>query len=617
MAYERLSEQKTIATNLGSFIDSQMNLISQARLRKNLEDESQFNRAVLEDNLTLDQQLEWRKNQLSKITKGDKDERRRIRDEISTLKDLKTQKEFQDAYYDKVIALNSGVSSIDSTLSWLNDRLSKTTDQNIKKSIKDNISQLTTLRYEQRKTALQTQTNYAVNDATPEIIEKQINRINSERANALGAGNEDYVALLDMQLQSLNKVSSESTINKTMLDFSVATMTGQSATQLLNQFNTQISQADEGSPITIGGTRYDSAKQFWDLKRADYLNDRTENGFFPRYQGELKEQVDYKSSRGILTNGSLTEVKNFYDTLKDRTELADYQERIATDQQSSLQTAADARAQGVLNEFATKLDAKKALSDLAYMQDTFSVDQPLNYQKIVSSAAQEKEAQVNQILSTMESLLKDNPGMSNQDALSQAVSAGAGATYSPEELATTKASDLITNAGEKSTAQQFGEGSPDITLPSDSAFKTPDIAEGELIKQGNSNTVYKMENGKLRALTGAWNEDLLKEYSGKGFSSVKTVENIAKIPQGPVIKTTDVQSTTVPTQQFKEGELVKVASSPTVYKYEGGKLRSFTGAWNEDQFKKYTGQGYGSVKTVESVDKYEQGKAINPNDLNW
>ena len=91
MAYERLSEQKTIATNLGSFIDSQMNLISQARLRKNLEDESQFNRAVLEDNLTLDQQLEWRKNQLSKITKGDKDERRRIRDEISTLKDLKTK----------------------------------------------------------------------------------------------------------------------------------------------------------------------------------------------------------------------------------------------------------------------------------------------------------------------------------------------------------------------------------------------------------------------------------------------------------------------------------------------------------------------------------------------
>lgn len=616
MAYERLSEQTKIATNLSTFIDSQMTLISQSRLRKNLEDESQFNRAVLEDNLTLDQQMKWRQDQLKRVTKGDKDERRRIKDEIATLKDLKTQQDFQDAYYEKVVSLNAGVSSLDSTLSWLNERLSKTTDQNIKKSIKDNISKLTALRYEQRKAALQTQTNYAVGDKTVEIVDKQIDKVNGVRSEALKAGNEEYVALLDMQLQSLNKVSNESAINKTMLDFSVATMTGQSATQLLNQFNTQISSADDGSPITIGDVNYESSKQFWDLKRADYLNDRSENGFFPRYQGELNEQVNYKSSRGILTNDSLTEVKNFYETLKDRAELTDYQDRIATDQQASLQGAADSRANSILNEFATKFDAKKAISDLAYMQDTFSVDQTLNYQKIVSSAAQEKEAQINQILSTMESLLKDNPGMNNQDALNQAVSAGAGATFSPEELATTKASDLITGAGEKATQQQFGESAPDITLPKDSTFKSAEIAEGELVKQGNSKTVYKMENGKLRAFTGAWNEDLLKEYSGKGFSSVKTVENISGIPTGQVIKTTDVQSATVPIQQFKEGELVKVANSSTVYKYEAGKLRSFAGAWKEDQFKKFTGQGFGAVKTVESIDKYEQGKAINPNDIN-
>jgi len=610
MAYERLSEKKVIATNLTSFIQSQMLLITQSRLRRNLEDENQFNRAVLEDNLTLDQQLQWRKDQLKRVAVGDKEERRRVRGEISTLKDLIEQKEFSDKYYDQVVALNAGVQSIDTTLTWLENKLKNTTDLNIQKSIKDNISQLTTLRYTQRKAALESQTNFANNDKTVEVVNKQIERVNTERAKALKAGNEDYVALLDLQLQSLNKTATESQVSRTLLDFSVATMTGQSATGLLNQFNAQIDGADENEPLTIGGTRYDSARQFWELKRSEYLNDRSENGFFPRYQSELNEKVNYKSSRGILTNASLTDVKNYYEILKDRPELADYADRIATDQQSSLQSTADVRAANVINEFATKLDAKKALSDLAYLQDTFAVDQTLNYQKIVSSAAKEKEAQVDQILNTMASLMQANPGLSNQAALEQAISSGAGATFSPEELATKKASEIITEAGDKATAQQFGEESPAITVPKTPTFSSPDFKEGDLVKLPNSNTVYMVEGGKLRGFTGQWNEAQFKQYTGKGFAAVKTVQNISGVPQGNMIRTTDIQTPQANAARYNEGELIKVANSNTVYKVENNKLRPFTGAWNESQFKQVTGQGFGAVKTVDTIEGLEQGKEI-------
>ena len=562
MAYQKLSEKKIIATNLNSYIKSQLTLISQARLRNDLEDEASFHKAVLEDNLNLEQQLDWRRDQLKRVAFGDKTEKRRIRGEMSTLKDLIEQKKFQDEYYSQVLSLNEGMQSIDTTLNWLNNKLSKTTDLNIQKSIKGNITKLTTLRYNQRKAAIQSQTAFANNDKTPEIVETQITRINNERAKSLKAGNEDYTALLDLQLQSLQKTLSESTISKTLLNFSVATMAGQSAISLLDQFNSEIKESSENTPITIGGIHYDSAKQFWELKRAGYLNDRTANGFFPRYQGELKEQVNYKASKGVLTNGSLADVKSFYDKIKDRPELADYQDHIAQDQQSSLQDASNIRSANILNEFAFKQDAKKAISDLAVLQDTYSVDQSLNYQKVVNSAAHEKEGQINQILSAMSSLMKANPGMSNQEALQESISSGAGAQYSPEELATGKASDIITGMGEKAKKQQFTEkGSKMNISPTEEGktFASPQFKEGGLYKMPNDSAIYKYEGGSLRAFTGNWNEEQFKQATGKGFNSVETVKNISGVPQGDVIPAVEN-----PIKKEQYGEKV---FSPDLLKY--------------------------------------------------
>ena len=414
MAYERLSDKKVIATNLGTYISSQILLISKARTRRNLEDEAIFTRSVLEDNLTLDQQLKYRNDQLGRVVSGDKDEKRRIKNEISTVKDLIEQKKFSDAYLKQVMFLNSGMQSIDTTINWLNKKLEQTTDIKIKQDVKENISKLKGMRYQKRQNALSSQTDYANKDKTPKIVQDQIERINNERTSASLAGNEDYVTLLDLQLQSLNKTNEEAMVSRAILDFSVATMTGQSALGTLNELNTKVSGANELSPINIGGVQYDSAKQFWEMKRGDYLNDRTDNGFFARYQGELSDQVTYKQSRGILSTESLSEVKAFYETIKNRPELTDYQDRIAQEQQVALQSTADLRAQSILNEFAVKLDAKKAISDISAIQDTYGVDQTLNYQKIISSAAKEKESQVREILSTMQQDMANTPGLSQQ-----------------------------------------------------------------------------------------------------------------------------------------------------------------------------------------------------------
>ena len=539
MAFERLRDKKILAINLSSFISSQLTLVRTLMTRRNLEDESRFSAAVLEDNLTLDQQLEYRRDQLVRAGR-DKDEKRRIRDEIAGLKDRIEYKKFEDDYISEVMKLNEGVSSVENTINWINKRMSRTTDQNIIKQMKTELSALKTRRYTEQQNMLTKQTEYATNNKTVSVLDTQMNRVNNARVKALTAGNDDYVALLDLQIQALGKAKLESEISSSILSYSVSTATGQSALSMLNKLNEQIGNADPDMPINIGGTRYDSARQFWDLQRSEYMNDRTQNGFFGRYGQELADKVEYRSTRGILTDETLGDVKKWYEHIKDRPEMVDYQDQITQYQQKSMKATADLRSTAILNEFTLKEDVNKSLSELSYIQDTYGVDQTLNYQKIVLSAAAEKKSQVKSILSTMSQDMVNNPGMTQQQYLERAISSGAGAQVSPEEFATEKASDIITGLGEKAEAQQFGEG--DKTTVGKEAGKFPQFQEGGIYKTPDSNTVYKYEAGKLRGLSGQWDEIMLKQATGKGFSAVEEVQNIAGVPMGEEIKAVDTKA---------------------------------------------------------------------------
>jgi len=507
--------------------------------RRNLEDESRFSQAVLEDNLTLDQQLQYRQDQLERVG-NDKDEKRRVRDEISGIKDRIEYKKFEDDYIARVLDMNAGIDSVESTINWINDRMSRTTDQRIISQMNTELATLKTKLYTNQQNMLTNQTNFATNNGTVSVLDSQINRVNNARVKAITAGNDDYVALLDLQLQALGKAKVESEISSAILSHSVSTATGQSSLSSLNNINKQITDADPNTPISIGGTRYDSARQFWEAQRSDFLNDRTQNGFFGRYSQELAEKVEYRSTRGILTNDTLGDVKNWYETIKARPELADYQDKISQTQQQSMKATADLRSAAILNEFTLKEDVNKSLLELAYIQDTYGVDQTLNNQKIKLAAGAEGQKQAESILSTMSKDMADNPGMTQQQYLERAISSGAGAHVSPEEFATQKSSDIITGLGEKAQAQQFGEGG-DMTVSPEMDKKFPQFQEGGIYKTPDSNTVYKYEGGKLRGLSGQWDEIMLKQATGKGFSAVEEVQNIAGVPLGEEIKTTDIK----------------------------------------------------------------------------
>lgn len=616
MAYERLSNQKVIGQNLGALVDSSLLLLKKFASQRNLEDESKFNKAVLEGNLTLDQQIAYRTQQLNRVTAGDRDEKRRIRDEISALKDQKEQKEYADEYLSQLSSVNDGVQSIDSTIKWLEDRMARTTDQAILKNIRENISDLKKMRYDNEKTALSNATTFALNDKRETTISNQIDRVNEARSKALLAGNDDYVSMLDLQLQALDKSLSETKINVALVNMSTATLTGQSSLGLLNEINKQIERADSKTPITIGDQTFESAKNFWETQRGEYLNDRTDNGFFGRYKNELSEKVTYKQNAGVFDNAALKDVQGWYDFIKDRPEMSDYADRIEKEQQAALKASADIRATSIYNTYLTDLDAKKAVSSLAQIQDGYGIDQSTNYQKIQLAASQTKEQQVSDILATMKSLMSQNPGMTNQQAMDQAIKSGAGATFSPVDLTTMKASDIINQAGDKATKQAFGQDDKTTVDPAaeGSSFIRSQLSDGGLYKLPNQNAVYKYENGQLRKFVGNWSSQEFKQQTGKDFSAVQTLPSIASLSIGAdIIKPVSIPAQT--TQQpvnstFIEGGLYKKRGISTVYKLENNKLRPFTGAWDEQKFTQVTGKRFSDVKEVDDIGSMQYGSNI-------
>lgn len=96
-------------------------------------------------------------------------------------------------------------------------------------------------------------------------------------------------------------------------------------------------------------------------------------------------------------------------------------------------------------------------------------------------------------------------------------------------------------------------------------------------------------------------EEILKERVEEGKGEVSQIKPTSKAVGEAARNAT----------QFNEGELIKTSDKNTVYKVEGGKLRAFTGSWDDDTFKYATGgKSFKAVKTVENLGDYEMGKDI-------
>lgn len=457
MAFQRLSDNKVAGSDLGAFVENQLTNYKRQLSIRNADDETRFNRLVLESDLPLTAQLKYREEQLGRVA-DDPEEKRRVQGEISTLKDRMQQEEYSNAYLDKLISFESGHSSLESVVGFLQSQLATATDENVKKSIRQSLSTQQGALYAMKNSVLSAQTSYALQDKRAEILDAQITRVSDARAQAVLADNPEQTALYDIQLQNLQKAKSESQIEDAITNFSVGSMSGyQSATGLLDSYNQQIAQASPVGPVTIGGNRYDSAQQFWTFKRDSYIADDSASGLFPRMAYEENQALDVKRSSNALTNNDVAAAKSKFDMLSGRPELANSTAKLNAYRQDVIQHGVDLRAAEVSNKYTGDLDVNRAFNDLKQLKE-LGGNVSVVETDILSKAANLKETQVGNILGVAQDLLKANPGMTAEQAIAQAAATGAGVVLAPQQLVAKTETEL---------AGDLNKGAQDASVQTD------------------------------------------------------------------------------------------------------------------------------------------------------
>lgn len=455
MAYERTgtnTDTKTVlGDNLDAFIGSTMKLYQQQLEIRNANDEASFYKSVADNNLSLEDQLTYRKEQLKRVS-DDPAEKRRITQEVTALKTRVTQQKFLDEFTDKVVAANSGVASIDTVIHWLEDQRQSATDPSVRASIAQSLQTWNDKKFTETQNLLNAQTNFALQDKSGDVLQTQITRVSGAKAAAILAGNTELAGAYDLQLQQLNKAVTINAIQKDMNNFAVSTITGsQSATGLLDAYNSKITSADANTPININGTSFANAQEYWKFVRDSYIADSSGSGLFARMGDELTTAVKVKNSNNTLSSGDVAQASSIYNSLYGRPELANFTAKIDAAKADTLQTAANFLSDKIADNYTQTLDLNKAVTDLnALKSQGVNVDNSMN--KILNAATTLKSNNIEQIVSTAQTLMASSPGLSISDAVMQAIQKGAGVVLSPNQLLNTSpdaAASAVLTASEK------------------------------------------------------------------------------------------------------------------------------------------------------------------------
>lgn len=559
MAYERTADStkadantKLLADSLDAAVSTALSTYQAQVQKSDAADEANFQQLVLQGNMSLADQLAYRTQQLARTP--DADSRATIKQDISSLDDQISQKTFADAYTQKLQSNAAGLSSLSDTISWLQSQLAGATDQTVIDKINAELITQQTNQFNAVQKTLQDQTDYAKQDGTSTVINAQITRLSSAKSQALLGGDQETAANLDLQIQGLQQQLAVSQIQTTMNNLAVSTVTSSSsATSLLNAYGSQIASADTTIPITVNGTTYANAQQFWTYTRDSYVADQSGSGFFGRLQQESTDAINVKASNNTLSATDLSSINAQFKSLATNPVLAPFAAQLQTAQQSVLQTAGDALSTVIEDKFDQSLDLNTALNSLQQISAQ-GVNVDKTTQSILNSAAQTQSQAVSSIMTAAQNLIALNPGMSITDAVAKAVATGAGAIVSNNDFLKNTPDATATDQLTKDTnGTATGPTSTTINGPSATATSTT----------SGSSTNYVIKAGDTLSAIAAANHTTVQALaSANGISDPNLIHAgaVLKIPGTTPTVTTPSATVTQPTT----GSNIAPTTSPKI-----------------------------------------------------
>jgi len=380
MAVERVKE---FTINLGEIIKARLENFASSRAKIRAREESDFQTRIVDEDLSLDEQLAYRQAQLEK-EKGavypDQDFIKEIESSIALTKRLVRQKKFRDKYFDLQEELASGKKGLEDMLVFLENELQgggygsemKETIQSAIVTTKENITK-------QNRAVFDAYITFAEKDKTLASIDKAVSDLTKELNKIEVLKNPELLTSYQLKLRSFQKMRKEVEIENKSNAMVIGLLKQDLDHPSLHKLSAFSKFVSEGAdvPVNIDGVHYNSEREYWETT----LNNYVQNNFASEFAAEIKNKV-YKSynETGIITNSILADVKSSFDKLKTNSALANFQGVMVTAIQDASKDIIDLKVKEIENkyaldkEFVSSSDYQKAIGEMNSLKDYFGTD---------------------------------------------------------------------------------------------------------------------------------------------------------------------------------------------------------------------------------------------------
>lgn len=374
--------ERTFSINLAQVVRESIGAIQTVRRSENAKKEADFQAAV-SSGMSYEAQIEYRQNQLDEAKTSafgvDEEQVANLNESITSLKKLKRFNDYRTKYAEALGDMNEGKINAKVYRDRLQTLLGGATDPELQLEIQGNITQADAEVKRYEDTILTNQVKRAQFDGTEKILNSTIKKVKDARSKASLAGNEDEVAAYDATLSSLTSQLTQTKIEDSVNDITVASATrGINASGKLSSLNEEISKADDNTPITIGGKRYDSAREYWTSTRDMYLAGQG-SGLFSDYFGELDGEYSSKINGDIARYGytpssTIQSINQDFQTMAMKPEFQPFLDRVKNMGSVAVAAAVKTMAETIISRAQYSGDYKTADASLTQLGTQFGVD---------------------------------------------------------------------------------------------------------------------------------------------------------------------------------------------------------------------------------------------------
>lgn len=386
MAFNTSSERAlNISIDLGGVVSARVAVVANVRQKERAISEAKFQQTVIDQGLSYDAQLEYRKKQIE-LERGkaspDLDYIMELGSSVSSIRQLNRFKKIREDYLSNYEKLKSGSISLKDHEGFLLGQLRSAPDEESRKQIRDEISTVRGQISESEINTLNNRVLLAEKDGTVNSLQEAIDLVSKRKAFADLAGNAEESTAWDVSLLSLRKNLQETKIENSIHDIDLnITRKGGNSSQKLGMLNDEISKADATTPLTLNGVTYDSAKDYWESKRDGYISgtstDPNFQSFFKDFEAEVKTKIDTVSkinSYGFVPIATLESIQNDYRTLTLRSEFQNQLDNIENSKIAALSYGVDKSAGALIDSSVESLQLNSGLEALNSLSTKFGIN---------------------------------------------------------------------------------------------------------------------------------------------------------------------------------------------------------------------------------------------------